>query len=151
MALRHAAKNVAFRRAIASGNAAAARAAIVGFFRDSRFHIVRVRAWSASRLIADVGGPFVISPASATIPGAGRFMLSIQDDTGYVKLIHRFTGADVVLHAGTRTVPGSTLFPGPPYTRGLSSVSYRGHTYRADGFSAPAFPVGSLHVSLLVP
>ena len=151
MALRHAAKNAAFRRAIASGSPAAVRAAIIGFFRDSRFHIVRVRAWKGSHLITDVGGPFVISPATATIPGIGRFMLSIQDDTGYIKLIHRFTGADVVLHAGARTVPGSNLFPGPPYARGLTTVTYRGHTYRAYGFSAPAFPSGSLHVSLLVP
>jgi hypothetical protein len=151
MALRHAARNAAFRRAIASGSPAAVRAAIIGFFRDSVFHIVRVRAWKGSHLIADVGGPFVISPATATIPGIGRFMLSIQDDTGYVKLIHRFTGADVVLHAGARTVPGSNLVPGPPYTAGLSTVTYRGRTYRAYGFSAPAFPSGSLHVSLLLP
>jgi hypothetical protein len=151
MALRHAAKTPAFRRAIASASPAAVRAAIIGFFRDSRFHIVRVRAWKGSHLVTDVGGPFVISPATATIPGVGRFMLSVQDDTGYIKLIHRFTGADVVLHAGTQTVPGSNLFPGPPYARGLTTVTYRGHTYRAYGFSAPAFPSGSLHVSLLVP
>jgi hypothetical protein len=151
IALRHAANNAAFRRAIASGDPAAMRAAIIGFFRDSRFHIVRVRAWNGARLITDVGGPFVISPATATIPGVGRFMLSVQDDTGYIKLIHRFTGADVVLHTGARTVPGSNLFPGPPYAAGLTTVRYGGRTYRAYGFSAPAFPSGRLHVSLLVP
>jgi hypothetical protein len=151
MALHHAARSAAFRRAIASGDPAAVRNAIIGFFRDSQFHIVRVRAWKGSQLITDVGGPFVISPATATIPGVGRFMLSIQDDTGYIKLIHRFTGAEVVLHAGSRPVPGSNLFPGPPYKAGLSTVSYRGHTYRAYGFSAPAFPSGSLDVSLLLP
>lgn len=150
-ALRHAASTPAFRRAIASGSAAAVRAAIIGFFRDSRFHIVRVRAWKGSRLVTDVGGPYVLSPAAATIPGVGRFMLSVQDDTGFIKLMHRFTGAEVVLHAGARTVPGSNLFPGPTYAPGLSSVTYRGRPYRAFGFTAPAFPAGRLRVSLLVP
>ena len=151
MALHHAAGSRPFRRAIAAGNPAAVRAAIIRFFRDSRFHIVRVRAWRGSHLITDVGGPFVISPARATIPGIGRFVLSVQDDTGYIKLIHRFTGADVVLHAGPRTVPGSNLFPGPPYTPGLTTVTYGGRTYTAYGFTAPAFPSGALQVSLLVP
>ena len=151
LTLRHAAKNAAFRRAIASGSPAAVRAAIIGFFKDSRFHIVRVRAWKGSQLITDVGGPYVISPASATIPGVGRFMLSIQDDTGYIKLMHRFTGADVVLHQRGVTVPGSNLSPGPPYAPGLTSVTYRGHTYRMYGFEAPAFPSGNLQVSVLVP
>ena len=151
MALDHAARNAAFRRAIAAGDPAAVRAAIIGFFRDSRFHIVRVRAWKGSHLITDVGGPFVISPATASIPGVGRFMLSVQDDTGYIKLIHRFTGADVVLHMNGRTVPGSNLSPGPAYAPGLTSATYRGHTYRAFGFTAPAFPTGSLQVSLLMP
>jgi hypothetical protein len=121
----------------------ALRAAIIGFFRDSRFHIVRVRAWKGNRLIGDVGGPYVISPASARIPGVGRFMLSVQDDTGYIKLMHRFTGADVVLHLNGRTVPGSNRFPGPPFAPGLTKGAY--------GFTAPAFPSGRLQVSLLVP
>jgi hypothetical protein len=78
----------------------------------------------------------VISPATARIPGAGRFMLSVQDDTGYIKLMHRFTGADVVLRLNGRIVPGSQLAPA------------RKHAYR---FTAPAFPSGRLQVSLLVP
>jgi hypothetical protein len=78
-------------------------------------------------------------------------MLSVQDDTGFIKLMHRFTGADVVLHTGAGTVPGSNLSPGPPFSAGLQTVTYRGHRYRADGFSAPAFPSGRLNVSLLVP
>jgi hypothetical protein len=155
-ALRHAAKAPAFRSAIAAGDPVRVRAAIIGFFRDKRFHIVRVRAWKGTHLITDVGGPYVVSPASAPIhaPGggvAGRFMLSVQDDTGFIKLMHRFTGAEVVLHAGDRTVPGSNLSPGPPYAPGLQTVTYRGHRYDAYGFSAPAFPSGRLLVSLLMP
>jgi len=143
MALEHAARTPAFVHAIAAGDPFALRAAIIGFFRDSRFHIVRVRAWKGNRLIGDVGGPYVISPAAAQIPGVGRFMLSVQDDTGYIKLMHRFTGADVVLHLNGRTVPGSNRFPGPAFAPGVTKGAY--------GFTAPAFPSGRLQVSLLVP
>ena len=149
-ALSHAAATPAFRRAIAAGDPVAVRNAIIGFFRDSRFHIVRVRAWTDGRLITDVGGPYVLSPASRTIPGGGRFMLSVQDDTGFIKLMHRFTGADVVLHMAGKTVPGSNVSPGPRYAPGLTNVTYGGRSYRDFGFTARAFPTGQLRVSLLV-
>ena len=153
--LRHAALDPAFRRAVAAGDPAAVRAAIVGLFRDHRFHIVRVRAWRGTRLINDVGGPYVLSPATGTISGprggvAGRFMLSVQDDTGFIKLVHRFTGAEVILHTSTGTVPGSTLTPGPAFVPGLHTVSYGGRAYRSYGFTGTAFPSGKLEVTLLV-
>ena len=153
--MHHAAIDPAFRSAVAAGDPAAVRAAIVGLFRNNRFHIVRVRAWRGTHLINDVGGPYVLSPATGTIAGpggavAGRFMLSVQDDTGFIKLVHRFTGAEVILHTGTATVPGSTLSPGPAFVPGLSTVSYRGVAYRSYGFTGTAFPSGKLDVSLLV-
>jgi hypothetical protein len=155
-ALRHAASNAAFRRAIAAGDPAAVRAAIIGFFRDSRFHIVRVRAWRGARLITDVGGPYVLSPASSSIRGpsgsvVGHFMLSVQDDTGFIKLMHRFTGADVVLHAAAGPVPGGNLFPGPPFAAGVRGVRWRGRSYRDLGLRGSAFPSGALRISLLTP
>ncbi len=154
-ALHHAAVDPAFRSAVAAGDPVAVRAAIVGLFRDNRFHIVRVRAWRGTRLINDVGGPYVLGPATGTISGpggaaAGRFMLSVQDDTGFIKLVHRFTGADVVLHTSTGTVPGSTLSPGPAFAPGLSTVRYHGLAYRSYGFTGTAFPSGTLEVTLLV-
>jgi hypothetical protein len=150
------ARDPAFRRAVATRDPVALRAAIVGFFRDDRYHIVRVRAWSGTRLIGDVGGPYVLSPALGTVRGpggaiAGRFMLAVQDDTGLIKLVHRFTGADVVLHMGSVTVPGSDLEPGPSFSPGLSTVRYGGRSYRADGITGTSFPTGRLDVSMLVP
>ncbi|MGZ6641759.1 MAG: hypothetical protein ACXVFT_07975 [Solirubrobacteraceae bacterium] len=154
-AVRHAEKDAAFRRAVAAGDPAAVRAAIVTFFRDKRFHIVRVRAWRGGRLVNDVGGPFVLSPATGTIraPGgrvAGRFLLAVQDDTGFIKLVHRFTGADVVLRKGSVPVPGSNISPGPPFAPGLGMTTYHGQTFRSYGFVGTSFPSGPLYVSLLV-
>jgi hypothetical protein len=152
--LRYVESSAAFRTAVAAGNAAAVKQAIVGFFRFPRFHIVRVRAWKGSRLINDVGGPFVLSPASGTLRGPsgkviGRFMVAIQDDLGYITLVHLFTGTEVVLHTSKGTVPGSTLAPGPPFAAGLSTTVYDGHTYRSYGLTGTVFPAGTLQVSLL--
>ncbi len=153
--LHRAAVDPAFRSAVVAGDPVALRAAIVGLFRDHRFHIVRVRAWQGARLIDDVGGPYALSPAAGTIsaPGgavAGRFMLSVQDDTGFIKLVHRFTGAEVVLHTSAGTVPGSNLSPGPAFVPGLGTVTYHGVVYHSYGFTGTAFPSGTLDVTLLM-
>lgn len=152
--IRYVAANPAFRRAIGAGSPAAVRAAIIGFFHFPKFHIVRVRAWKGNRLINDIGGPYVLSPATGTIRLGnghviGRFMLAIQDDTGYIKLVHRFTGVDVVLHTRKGVVPGSNLRPGPPFATGLSTSVYKRRTYRQFGLTGTTFPAGTLRVSLL--
>ena len=87
----------------------------------------------------------VIAALVGTVRGpggaiVGRFMLAVQDDTGLIKLVHRFTGADVVLHTGSVTVPGSDLQPGPAFSPGLSTVRYGGRSYRADELAAVAPP-----------
>jgi hypothetical protein len=147
-AIRHAEKDPAFRAAVKAADPGAVRAAIVGFFEDKHFHIVRGRVWNAGGLVNDVGGPHVLSPATGTI-GAARFMLSIQDDAGYIKLLHRFTGADVTLSTAAGVVPGSNVVPGPAFASGLHAVRYHGRAWRAFGLLGTAFPSGPLQVSLL--
>jgi hypothetical protein len=154
--LRYVAHLPAFRRAAASGDPVAIRAAIVRIFRNHRFHIVRVRLQRRARLLLDVGGPYVLAPASAAVRGpggapAGRFTLSVQDDTGYIKLVHRFTGAAVQLRTPRGLVPGSTLEPGPASIPAQGAVSYAGRSYRAVSFTGTAFPSGPLRISLLLP
>jgi hypothetical protein len=77
-------------------------------------------------------------------------MLSIQDDTGYIKLLHRFTGADVTLSTAAGVVPGSNVVGGPPFGPGLRAVRYRRRPWRAFGLLGTAFPSGPLRVSLLI-
>jgi hypothetical protein len=74
-----------FERAVADADPTALRAAIVRFFRDPSLHVVRIRAVTATgTLINDVGGPFVLAPASAPVRANGRVVgrvtLAIQDD-----------------------------------------------------------------------
>src|SRR3954451_11240796 len=132
-----------FVRAVSARDPVALRAAIVRFFEIKRLHIVRVRAVTASgRLVRDVGGPYVLAPASRAIRvhgrTVGRVTLSIQDDAGYVKLMRRFTGAAVLLRAGGRALPVSAAAP-------------PGGRVARFAFATRAFPAGRLDVALLVP
>jgi hypothetical protein len=153
--LRHVAKDSGFRNAVAHDDARGLRRAIVRFFRDRNLHVVRIRATTTSgRLVNDVGGPYVLAPASRTVRDAagrplGRVTLSVQDDTGYIKLMRRFTGAAVLLRTPAGQVPGSTLAPGPADLPDRGPVSYAGVTYEAYSFAAGAFPSGPLRISLL--
>jgi hypothetical protein len=154
-ALRLVARDRAFVGAVRRRDAAALRAAIVRFFRIKRLHIVRVRATTATgRLVGDVGGPYVIAPASRAIRAAdgrllGHVMLSVQDDAGYIKLIGRFTGAGVVLRMASRVVPGSS--PAPEAIPARGTIVERGRREATYAFTTRAFPARRLHVALLVP
>ena len=155
-ALAHAAADSRFVRAVAARDPAAMRAEVIRFFHVRRLHVVRVRAVTAAgRLVNDVGGPYVLAPASRTLRlhgrVVGRVTLSVQDDTGYIKLMHRFTGAEVLLRTASGQVPGSSLSPGPATIPDRGPVTYRGRTYRAYSFTARAFPAGPLRISLLTP
>ena len=142
----------AFKRAVAQGSASATRAAIVGFFRE-HIHVVRVRVTVGGRLLVDVGGPYVLAPVHGTLRSSGRvvgsFEMAIQDDAGYLKLAHLFTGAEVLMHVGGRQVMG-TLNPGPASVPARGKVSYGGRSYQAYSFTGEAFPSGALRISLLI-
>jgi hypothetical protein len=146
-ALRLVASDPAFVRAVRTRDAARLRAAIVRFFGVHRLHIVRVRAATAGgRLVGDVGGPWVLAPASRPVRGAGgrvvgRVTLSIQDDAGYIKLMRRFTGAGVILRTAAGIVPGSSRIPDGAAADRFAHAS----------FATRAFPAGRLAVELLVP
>jgi len=125
-----------FARAVASDDARALRAQIVRFFQDPALHVVRIRATDArGRLVNDVGGPYVLAPATGAVRLHGRVVgtvtLSIQDDTGFIKLMNRFTGAPVQLRTPAGIVPGSEAVTGPSYS-----------------FDASAFPAGPLRITV---
>jgi len=154
--LRHVATDPRFARAVATDDPVALRAAIIRFFRTRSLHVVRIRATTSDgRLVGDVGGPDVLCPASRTVRDAagrplGTVTLAVQDDTGYIKLMRRFTGAAVVLRTATGTVPGSTLMPGPPTIPARGRVAVGGRTFDTYTFTTGAFPDGPLTVALLV-
>jgi hypothetical protein len=151
--LRHLESSTNFQRAAAAANVTATRAAIIGFF-EQHIHVVRVRVTIGRRLLIDEGGPFVLAPVHGTLRSNGRvvghFTMAIQDDAGYLKLAHLFTGAEVLMRTGGRQVMG-TLDPGPETVPDRGAVTYRGRAYEAYSFSGVAFPAGALRISLLLP
>jgi hypothetical protein len=150
--LRHIEHSSAFQRAVAAHDAAGVRAAIVGFFGE-HIHVVRVRVTTGGRLLEDLGGPYVLAPVHGTVRSGGhvvgQFEMAIQDDAGYLKLAHLFTGAEVLMRTGARQVMG-TLSPGPASVPDRGPVSYGGRSYEAYSFTGEAFPSGPLRISLLL-
>jgi hypothetical protein len=144
--------------ALASSNEAAVYAAVHTIVYTPRWHIVRLRVGKNGRVLADVGGPYIIAPLSGVLRFKGRkvgsFVMSVQDDLGYVKLVSRFIGVPIDLYK-TPPAPGSfvmgTLKPAPSSVNTGGSVTVAGHTYQAQVLDARAFPSGTLRVALFVP
>ena len=141
----------AFRSAVAGRDPAATRRAIIGFFA-AHIHVVRVRVTVGGKLLYDLGGPHVLAPVAGTLRQGGkvigRFLMAIQDDAGYLRLAHLFTGGEVLMRTGSTQVEG-TLKPGPANVPDHGTVAYHGHTYQAYSFTGTAFPSGPLRISLL--
>jgi hypothetical protein len=122
----------------------------------SHTHIVRLRVLTGKTLLADVGGPYILAPLSGTLRlhgrTVGRYVMSVQDDVGYVKIESRFIGAPVVLRTGAKNVPIEyVVTPGPVKIPDHGPVTYKHVVYQAYSFKASAFPSGPLRISVLVP
>ena len=141
--------------AVAKGNEAAIKAAVTSLVY-SHTHIVRLRVLTRSKLLADVGGPYILAPLSGTLTlrghTIGRYVMSVQDDVGYAKIETRFIGAPVVLRTGAKNVPIEDLLtPGPVKIPEHGPVTYKHVIYQAYSFEANRFPSGPLRISVLVP
>ena len=141
--------------AVAKGNKAAIKAAVTSLVY-SHTHIVRLRVLTGKKLLADVGGPYILAPLSGTLSlrghTIGHYVMSVQDDVGYVKIETRFIGAPVVLRTGSKNVPIEDLLtPGPVKIPEHGPVTYKHVIYQAYSFEANRFPSGPLHISVLVP
>jgi hypothetical protein len=150
----HVTSSQALLSALESGSEAAVREAVHAIVYTPHWHIVRLRIVKASRVLADVGGPDVIAPVSGKLRANGRtlatYVLSVQDDLGYVKLVSRFIGIPVDLYRAGAFLMG-TLTPAPPASGGERPVSIHGSTYLLRFIDASAFPSASLRVALLIP
>ena len=141
--------------AVAGGESAAIKSAVTTLVY-SHTHIVRLRITRGSTVLADVGGPYIIAPVSGSLRLHGRtiahYVLSVQDDLGYVKLVTRFLGVPLLMRVGTTPLPiEGLLSPGPSTVPAHGPVTYRHVLYEAYSFPARSFPGGPLRISLLVP
>jgi hypothetical protein len=144
-------QNAPLLHAVATRDKVATRTAVKALLHE---HIVRLRVRSQSKLLTDVGGPYVLAPVTAPLRLHGRtigsFVLSIQDDEGYKRLANRLAGLDVLMYMDKRLVK-STIGPAPGPIPASGPVSVRGKSYRAFTFDAKAFPSGPLRITVLIP
>ncbi|HWF31789.1 MAG TPA: hypothetical protein VG188_04450 [Solirubrobacteraceae bacterium] len=144
-------QNAPLLQAVAKRDKTATRTAVQALLHQ---HIVRLRVSSRSKLLADVGGPYVLAPVTAPLRLHGRtigsFVLSIQDDEGYKRLANRLAGLDVLMYMGSRLVK-STIGASPGPIPASGPVSVHGKSYRAYTFTAKAFPSGPLRITVLIP
>jgi hypothetical protein len=122
----------------------------------SHTHIVRLRVMQGGRLLADIGGPYIIAPAGGSLRFHGRvvgtYLLSVQDDLGFVGLERRLVGAPLILHVGAVRVPlQGTTRTGSVAIPDRGTVIVRGARFQAYSFDAKAFPTGLVRISLLLP
>jgi len=140
-------------RALAAGDPVAAQAAVTGIVYN-HLHIVRLRVIHNGRVLSDVGGPFVLAPLEGNIRlngrVVGRYILSIQDDLGYLLLSGRLAGMQVVMRAGGRQFM-SSLRPAPPPIPEHGTLTLGGVAYVTHTIDATAFPSGPLQIHLLIP
>ena len=134
----HVRQSQALLSALSSGNSSAVAAAVRAIVYTPHWHIVRLRVLRAGRVLADVGGPYVIAPVTGTLKQRGRtlgrYVMSVQDDTGYVKLLSRFIGVPVELYRGRSPLMGTAHAPARPPAAGSPRRS-----------RAPRLPGAGLH------
>jgi hypothetical protein len=149
----HVTRSPALLSAMAGSNPAAIQAAVHGLVYAPRWHIVRLRVLKAGKVLADVGGPYIIAPVTGTLRLHGRtvgsYVMSVQDDVGFVKLVSRFIGAPIDIYRNGVFLMG-TLKPAPQAMSTGTTVTVAGSTYRASVMQAGAFPGGSLEIALFV-
>jgi hypothetical protein len=121
----------------------------------SHTHIVRLRVLQGGKLLADIGGPYIIAPVGGSLRLHGRvvgtYLLSVQDDLGFVGLERRLVGVPLILHVGAMRVPlQGTTRTGSVAIPDRGAVVIRGAHFQAYSFDAKAFPTGVVRISLLL-
>src|SRR6185437_6937128 len=120
-------------RALTARDLAATHRAVAKLVYHPRWHIVRLRVIDrAGRVLADVGGPYVIAPVTGLLRvGArvlGSYVMSVQDDVGFTKLeLHAEGNPIAVYYRGARVAEAGGRLParppaGPALT--LRGISY---------------------------
>ena len=122
----------------------------------SHTHIVRLRVSQGGSLLADVGGQYIIAPVGGSLHFharlVGTYLLSVQDDLGFVGLEKRLIGMPLALHVNHTRVPvNGTLDTGSVALPSRGEAMIHRISYQTYSFNAKAYPTGSLRISLLLP
>jgi hypothetical protein len=148
-AVKRIARDRALLAALGSGNMAALRAAALRQLFNPGKHVVRLSVVRGGRTLTDVGGTFVVAPARRSLRGA-VLEASMQDVVGYVKLVHRLTGAQIVVRGAPGHVESSLAAAAASASLPASgSTTIAGRSYVVRSFPEAGFGAESLQVWIL--
>jgi hypothetical protein len=122
-------------------------------------HVTRIAVLAGRRQLVNAtlnsDGAFVVAPASQTLLGHGRrlgtLLVSIQDVTGFVKLVHRRTSADVVARGSGGQVRTSLAAAARLTLPRSGRVTVAGRVYAVASFAERAWGGEPLTVWVLAP
>jgi hypothetical protein len=145
----------ALSKAVASGKLSAIVAATHKLVYTPIWHIVRLRVLSPSgQLLADVGGPHVLAPVAGQVSYhgkvVGQFLMSVQDDMGYKKLVSHIVGVPIEEYVDGKPLMGTLNNP-PSSPPSSGPLTLGGVHYTVDAYTLGAFPTGGLQIVVLVP
>jgi hypothetical protein len=147
-AVKRLARDPALLAAMAGAHPAALRAAALRQLFNPGKHVVRLSVLRGTRTLTDVGGAFVVAPARLTVHG-DVIEASMQDVVGYVKLVHRLTGVDVVVRGASghveSSLPAAATMPLP--ATGTATIA--GHDYVVRSFPEAGYGGEALTVWVL--
>jgi hypothetical protein len=147
-AVRRIARDRALVTAADDGDGSALRAAALRQLFDPGKHVVRLSVVRGKRTLADVGGAFVVAPARLRLPGGAVLEASMQDVVGYVKLVHRLTGAQVVVRGAPGHVESSLPAAARLRLPAAGETTIAGHAYVVRSFHERGYGAEQLRVSV---
>jgi hypothetical protein len=138
---------------LTSGDYAIARAAM---HHQPIRHAVAVRVTDDGRTLIDVGLRFVIGGRVHALHNQhgvylGQIEVSIQDVIGFIRLIHRLTGCEVVVQGSTGQAMSSLAAAAGMPLPASGPVVVAGREYTVSSFSERGFAGEPLLVSILDP
>jgi hypothetical protein len=147
-AVKRIARDPALLAALRSDRPAALRAAALRQLFNPGKHVVRLSVVRGARTLTDVGGRFVVAPAHLEL-GGDVLEASMQDVVGYVKLMHRLTGAEVVVRGAPGHVESSLAAAAQAPLPASGDATIAGHAYVVRSFREPGYDGESLAVWVL--
>ena len=145
-------------KALRSGNTATLRSYVRTQFDAVwyHWHVSRMRIVSGSKVLSEVGVPFALAGQQTTLRSASgtaraTLQISVQDEIGIVKAMHRHYPVDVVIR-GSAAGHVVTLLQAAKQVKLPSSgtVTISGLRYRVRSFQRRAFGGEPVTVTLLV-
>ncbi len=140
-------RDPALLRALRSGDVTALRAYVARQFKQVwyHWHVSRMRIAQGSRTLVEVGVPFALATSERTLVDAQGHSLatlevSVQDEIGIVRAMHRHYPVDVVIR-GARPGHVVTLLPAATHVRlpASGTVAIAGRRYLVRSFDRTAF------------